>query len=183
MTRDRPDLPRGVRPIGRHPDPHLRRHRPRRGRGPGGFAVALRQWPATACRPTPAAGSRPPPATARSTTSAASRADANSSGRRGRARTTPHGRGGRARAGRPLRLIFTCCHPALPTEAQIALDPAPARWPDDGRGGAAFLVAEPTMAKRLSGPSTRSRPPTSPIGSRPRRNYQSASARSWPSST
>ena len=28
-----------------------------------------------------------------------------------------------------LRLIFTCCHPALSTEAQIAVDAATARWP------------------------------------------------------
>jgi RNA polymerase sigma factor (sigma-70 family) len=48
-----------------------------------------------------------------------------------------------------LRLIFTCCHPALGREAQVALSlrtlarlevPAIAR---------AFLVPEPTMAKRL----------------------------------
>ena len=30
-----------------------------------------------------------------------------------------------------LRLIFTACHPALSTEARVALYPAPSRRPDD----------------------------------------------------
>ena len=48
-----------------------------------------------------------------------------------------------------LRLIFTCCHPALATEAQVALTLrliAGLQTPEIAR---ALLVAEPTMAQRL----------------------------------
>jgi RNA polymerase sigma-70 factor (ECF subfamily) len=48
-----------------------------------------------------------------------------------------------------LRLIFTCCHPALAPEAQIALTLrliAGLQTPEIAR---AFLVPEPTMAQRL----------------------------------
>jgi RNA polymerase sigma-70 factor (ECF subfamily) len=48
-----------------------------------------------------------------------------------------------------LRLIFTCCHPALSLEAQVALTLrtlAGLTTPEIAR---AFLVPEPTMAKRL----------------------------------
>ncbi len=48
-----------------------------------------------------------------------------------------------------LRLIFTCCHPALSREAQVALALRTlARLEVDGIARA-FLVPEPTMAKRL----------------------------------
>ena len=48
-----------------------------------------------------------------------------------------------------LRLIFTCCHPALAAEAQVALTLrliAGLQTPEIAR---AFLVPEPTMAQRL----------------------------------
>jgi RNA polymerase sigma-70 factor, ECF subfamily len=48
-----------------------------------------------------------------------------------------------------LRLIFTCCHPALSVEAQVALTlrtVAGLTTPEIAR---AFLVPEPTMAQRL----------------------------------
>jgi RNA polymerase sigma-70 factor, ECF subfamily len=48
-----------------------------------------------------------------------------------------------------LRLIFTCCHPALNTEAQVALTLrliAGLQTPEIAR---ALLVSEPTMAQRL----------------------------------
>ena len=48
-----------------------------------------------------------------------------------------------------LRLIFTCCHPALSTEAQIALTLRLLGGLSTGEVARAFLVAEPTMAKRL----------------------------------
>jgi RNA polymerase sigma-70 factor (ECF subfamily) len=48
-----------------------------------------------------------------------------------------------------LRLIFTCCHPALSTEAQIALTLRLLGGLSTGDVARAFLVAEPTMAKRL----------------------------------
>jgi RNA polymerase sigma-70 factor (ECF subfamily) len=48
-----------------------------------------------------------------------------------------------------LRLIFTCCHPALSTEAQIALTLRLVGGLTTDEVARAFLVAEPTMAKRL----------------------------------
>jgi RNA polymerase sigma factor (sigma-70 family) len=48
-----------------------------------------------------------------------------------------------------LRLIFTCCHPALPEEAQIALTLRAVAGFTTAEIAAAFLVAEPTMAQRI----------------------------------
>jgi len=48
-----------------------------------------------------------------------------------------------------LRLIFTCCHPALSTEAQVALTLRLLGGLTTEKVARAFLVPEPTMAKRL----------------------------------
>jgi RNA polymerase sigma-70 factor, ECF subfamily len=48
-----------------------------------------------------------------------------------------------------LRLMFTCCHPALSTEAQVALTLRLLGGLTTHEVARAFLVAEPTMAKRL----------------------------------
>jgi RNA polymerase sigma-70 factor (ECF subfamily) len=48
-----------------------------------------------------------------------------------------------------LRLIFTCCHPALATEARVALTLRLLGGLSTGEVARAFLVAEPTMAQRL----------------------------------
>src|SRR5207237_3033010 len=48
-----------------------------------------------------------------------------------------------------LRLIFTCCHPALSTEAQIALTLRLLGGLTTDEVARAFLLTEPTMAKRL----------------------------------
>jgi RNA polymerase sigma factor (sigma-70 family) len=48
-----------------------------------------------------------------------------------------------------LRLIFTCCHPALSQEAQIALTLRAVAGFTTAEIGAAFLVAEATMAQRI----------------------------------
>jgi RNA polymerase sigma-70 factor (ECF subfamily) len=48
-----------------------------------------------------------------------------------------------------LRLIFTCCHPALAFEAQVALALRTLCGLTTAEIARAFLVAEPTMAKRL----------------------------------
>jgi RNA polymerase sigma-70 factor (ECF subfamily) len=48
-----------------------------------------------------------------------------------------------------LELIFTCCHPALSTEAQVALTLQAVAGLSAAEIGRAFLVAEPTMAQRL----------------------------------
>jgi RNA polymerase sigma-70 factor (ECF subfamily) len=48
-----------------------------------------------------------------------------------------------------LRLIFTCCHPALPMEARIALTLRTLGGLTTGEIARAFLVAEPAMAQRI----------------------------------
>jgi RNA polymerase sigma-70 factor (ECF subfamily) len=48
-----------------------------------------------------------------------------------------------------LRLIFTCCHPALAPEAQVALTLRLLGGLSTDEVARAFLVAEPTMAQRL----------------------------------
>src|SRR6202022_965060 len=48
-----------------------------------------------------------------------------------------------------LRLIFTCCHPALAAGVQVALTPRPLGGPPTAQIARAFLVPEPTMAQRL----------------------------------
>jgi RNA polymerase sigma-70 factor (ECF subfamily) len=49
-----------------------------------------------------------------------------------------------------LRLIFTCCHPALAHEAQVALTLRLVCGVSTGDIASAFLVSEPTMAARLT---------------------------------
>ncbi|MBO0811402.1 MAG: sigma-70 family RNA polymerase sigma factor [Microlunatus sp.] len=49
-----------------------------------------------------------------------------------------------------LRLIFTCCHPALPREAQIALTLRLVCGLSTAEVARAFLVREPTMAARIT---------------------------------
>ena len=48
-----------------------------------------------------------------------------------------------------LELLFTCCHPALATEAQVALTLRTLGGLTTPQIAAAFLVPEPTMAQRL----------------------------------
>jgi RNA polymerase sigma-70 factor, ECF subfamily len=48
-----------------------------------------------------------------------------------------------------LRLIFTCCHPALPLDARVALTLRTLAGLTTAEIARAFLVAEPAMAKRL----------------------------------
>jgi RNA polymerase sigma-70 factor (ECF subfamily) len=48
-----------------------------------------------------------------------------------------------------LRLIFTCCHPALSTAAQVALTLRLLGGLGTAEIAHAFLVPEPTMAQRL----------------------------------
>ncbi|MGP4028863.1 RNA polymerase sigma factor [Actinomadura sp. 3N407] len=49
-----------------------------------------------------------------------------------------------------LRLIFTCCHPALPRTAQIALTLRVVCGLTTAQIAAAFLVPEPTVARRIT---------------------------------
>jgi RNA polymerase sigma-70 factor (ECF subfamily) len=48
-----------------------------------------------------------------------------------------------------LELLFTCCHPALALDAQVALTLRTLGGLSTGEIARAFLVPEPTMAKRL----------------------------------
>jgi RNA polymerase sigma-70 factor (ECF subfamily) len=48
-----------------------------------------------------------------------------------------------------LRLIFTCCHPALEMPARVALTLRALGGMSTGEVARAFLVAEPTMGKRI----------------------------------
>ena len=48
-----------------------------------------------------------------------------------------------------LRLIFTCCHPALELQARVALTLRALGGLTTGEIARAFLVAEPTMGKRI----------------------------------
>jgi RNA polymerase sigma-70 factor (ECF subfamily) len=48
-----------------------------------------------------------------------------------------------------LELLFTCCHPALSTEAEVALTLRTLGGLTTAEIARAFLVAEPTMAQRL----------------------------------
>src|SRR5262249_38225696 len=48
-----------------------------------------------------------------------------------------------------LRLIFTCCHPALPLESQVALTLRTLGGLSTEEVARAFLVPTATMAKRL----------------------------------
>ena len=48
-----------------------------------------------------------------------------------------------------LRLIFTCCHPALPQDAQVALTLRAVAGFTTPEIAAAFLVSEATMAQRI----------------------------------
>jgi RNA polymerase sigma-70 factor (ECF subfamily) len=49
-----------------------------------------------------------------------------------------------------LRLMFTCCHPALAIEAQLALTLRLLGGLETAEIARAFLVSEPTMAQRIS---------------------------------
>ncbi|WP_432947208.1 RNA polymerase sigma factor [Kribbella sp. CA-253562] len=49
-----------------------------------------------------------------------------------------------------LRLVFTCCHPALSREAQVALTLRLVCGLSTGEVARAFLVQEPTMAARIT---------------------------------
>ena len=68
---------------------------------------------------------------------------------------------------RPAAPLFTCCHPALPLEARVALTLRTVAGLTTEEIARAFLVAEATMAQRLCGPNARSRTPASPTGCLP----------------
>ena len=122
---DRARLPRGVRPRGGRPGPRLRRHRRRRGGGPG----RLRRRRASGgrppgCRRARPAGSSPPRATGRSTGCAARRPATPSSAQAAllHARDEPDGGGPRARrpAAADLHLLPPGARPGRAGRAHAA---------------------------------------------------------------
>ena len=150
--------------------------------------MALERWPATASRATRARGSPRPRATSPSTGCAARRSVPPSC-RRSRCCRDDRRRANRRRDDSGveddrLRLIFTCCHPALALEAQVALDVAHAGRPDHRRDRAG--VPRPRAddgAAAWCARSARSATPASRTGCRPRTCCPSARSRCWRCST
>jgi RNA polymerase sigma-70 factor (ECF subfamily) len=113
------------------------------------FAIALRRWPDVGVPPNPGGWIT---TTARKRAIDRLRRDA-----RGRellgevaALAEPDGpEGGGTVPDDRLRLIFTCCHPALSAEARVALTLRLLGGLSTAEVASAFLVAEPTMAQRL----------------------------------
>jgi RNA polymerase sigma-70 factor (ECF subfamily) len=114
------------------------------------FAEAVRRWPASGLPPSPAgwivttARNRAVDRLRRE----ASRADRHAQAALLHARDEPPEEEGPVRDDR-LRLIFTCCHPALATHAQVALTLRLLGGLTTTEIARAFLVPEATMAQRL----------------------------------
>jgi RNA polymerase sigma-70 factor, ECF subfamily len=113
------------------------------------FAVAVQRWPAAGLPPSPAGWII---TTAKNRAIDRLRREASRDDRQRQALrlhvADEHGEVGAVQDDR-LRLIFTCCHPALGIEAQVALTLrliAGLQTPEIARG---LLVSEPTMAQRL----------------------------------
>jgi RNA polymerase sigma-70 factor, ECF subfamily len=110
------------------------------------FAIAMAQWPAQGPPPNPVAWLM---TTARHKAIDQIRRNARAADKRGALATLT---GPQETAPVPhdsLRLIFTCCHPALAIEARIALTLRTLGGLATAEIARAFLVPEPTMAQRL----------------------------------
>ena len=117
------------------------------------FAEAARRWPRAGLPPSPAGWII---TTARNRAIDRLRREACPGGqaRPGRAAARPGRTSGATEARDPvqddrLRLIFTCCHPALGRAAQVALTLRLLGGLTTAEIAHAFLVPEPTMAQRL----------------------------------
>jgi RNA polymerase sigma-70 factor (ECF subfamily) len=82
-----------------------------------------------------------------------------------------------------LRLIFTCCHPALSTQAQVALTLRLGGGLSTEQVARSFLVSEATMATRLVRAKHKIKAAKIPTGCPRPTRCPTASARCWPSST
>ncbi|MFE7389032.1 RNA polymerase sigma factor [Streptomyces sp. NPDC057582] len=116
------------------------------------FATALDRWPSAGLPPAPAGWII---TTARNRAIDRLRREASRADRQARAASAQslNARSGPAEEGPVhddrLRLIFTCCHPALSTGAQVALTLRLLGGLSTAELAHAFLVPEPTMAQRL----------------------------------
>jgi RNA polymerase sigma-70 factor, ECF subfamily len=114
------------------------------------FTVAVQRWPATGLPPSPAGWII---ATARNRAIDRLRRESSREERHAQAvlLQTPREPGEEegALGDDRLRLIFTCCHPALATPAQVALTLRLLGGLTTAEIARAFLVPEPTMAQRL----------------------------------
>jgi RNA polymerase sigma-70 factor, ECF subfamily len=113
------------------------------------FAAAVRRWPSTGLPPSPAGWII---TTARNRAIDRLRREASRDDRHAQAALL-HARDEPAEEGPVhddrLRLIFTCCHPALAPAAQVALTLRLLGGLSTTEIARAFLVPEPTMAQRL----------------------------------
>src|SRR5215831_453757 len=113
------------------------------------FTVAVQRWPAAGLPPSPAGWII---TTARNRAVDRLRREASRADRHAQAALL-HARGDPPEEGTVhddrLRLIFTCCHPALATGAQVALTLRLLGGLTTAEIAHAFLVPEPTMAQRL----------------------------------
>jgi RNA polymerase sigma-70 factor (ECF subfamily) len=113
------------------------------------FAAAVQRWPSTGMPPSPAGWII---TTARNRAIDRLRREAAREDRHAQAALV-HARGEPAEEGAVrddrLRLIFTCCHPALDTGVQVALTLRLLGGLTTAEIARAFLVPEPTMAQRL----------------------------------
>jgi RNA polymerase sigma-70 factor (ECF subfamily) len=114
------------------------------------FAAAVQRWPSAGLPPRPAGWII---TTARNRAIDRLRREASRSDRHAQAVLLHTTRGEPAEEGPVrddrLRLIFTCCHPALATGAQVALTLRLLGGLTTTEIARAFLVPEPTMAQRL----------------------------------
>jgi RNA polymerase sigma-70 factor (ECF subfamily) len=113
------------------------------------FTTAVQRWPSTGLPPSPAGWII---TTARNRAIDRLRREASREDRHAQAALL-HAAGEAAEEGPVrddrLRLIFTCCHPALATDVQVALTLRLLGGLTTAEIARAFLVAEPTMAQRL----------------------------------
>jgi RNA polymerase sigma-70 factor, ECF subfamily len=113
------------------------------------FAAAVQRWPAGGPPPSPAGWII---TTARNKAIDRLRREASRAGRHAQAALL-HARGQPTEEGAVaddrLRLIFTCCHPALATDVRVALTLRLLGGLTTAEIAHAFLVPEPTMAQRL----------------------------------